>query len=601
MKEARGPVRAVRFGAFEADLQARELRKCGVRLRLHEKPFQILELLLERAGEVVTRKDLCEKLWPGTFVGFDRSLNTAINTLRRALGDSARNPRFVETRAGRGYRFIAPVARAGQAAEKIMLAVLPFENLGGDPEEEYFSDGLTEEMITQLGCLHPRRLGVIARTSAMRYKGTEKGIEQIGRELGVDYILEGSVRRGADRVRITAQLIQVSDQTYLWAESYERKLADIFVLQGDVARRIARSLEVELLPAPKAVLVRPPIVNPAAYEAYLKGQYYWNKFTEDCARKGILHFDQAINEDPHYAPAHVGLALCYAQLAGFFGAVPAREAFPQAKAAALRALDINDTLAEAHGALGICRLFHDWDWVAAEKQFLRALELNPGCALVHHEYALYLMTMARLEEASREENQALQLDPLSLLFDTVLGWVFHFARQYDRAIEQCRKTLELDPNFPMAHWQLGRAWEQKGMFKEAIPAFRKAVTLSGASPVCVAGLGHAYALVGKRAEAVKILDELRNLSKRRYVSSYFMASVCAGLGETERAFQWLEEAHGERPFWLIFLNVEPTFDSLRSDPRFQDLVRHVALPAQENERQVAQARRMLSETQLSLS
>ena len=591
MNEARRPAQPVRFGAFEVDFQARELRKSGLRLKLHEKPFQILELLLERAGEVVTRKDLREKLWPDTFVGFDRSLNTALNTLRRALGDSARNPRFVETRAGRGYRFIGPVARAGRAAfpptRKIMLAVLPFENSRGDPEQEYFSDGLTEEMITQLGRLHPKLLGVIASTSAMRYKGTDKGLDEIAEELGVDYILEGNVRRAADRVRITAQLIDVTDQTHLWANSYEQQLEDIFALQRDVATSIARSLELELLPAPQATLVRPAIVSLAAYEAYLKGRYYWNKFTEEGAWKGILQFEQAIKEDPRYAPAYVGLALCYAQLAGFFGAVPAIEAFPKAKAAALKALEIEDTLAEAHGSLGICSLFYDWDWTSAERQFLRALELNPGYALSHHQYALYLMAMGRLEEALREEKQALELDPLSLLFSTVLGWVFLFARQYDRAIKQCRRTLELDPNFSMAHWQLGRAWEQKGMLKEAITAFRKAVNLSGASPACVAGLGHAYGLADKRAEAAKILDELLDLSKRRYVSSYFIASIYASLGEIEQVFQWLEKAYEERPFWFIFLNIEPTFDNLRLDPRFQDLLRRVALPAQDREEQVA--------------
>lgn len=571
----------VRFGVFEVDLRAGELRKQGLKIKLQEKPFQILALLLQHTGEVVTREELRNRLWPaGTFVDFDRNLNTAINKLREVLGDSADNPRFVETLPRRGYRFIAPLALLGRVsppAGKVMLAVLPFENLGGDPEQEYFSDGLTEEMITQLGCLQPRRLGVIARTTAMRYKGTGKSIDQIGRQLGVDYILEGAVRRAADRVRVTAQLIQVSDQTHLWAESYDRKVAEIFAVQKEVARRIANSLAIELLPAQQAALTRPPTASPLAHEAYLKGLYYWNKFTEDGSRKGMVHFEQAIKEDPRYARAYAGLALCNARLGGVFSSLQAKETFPRAKTAALKALQIDDTLSEAHGSLGICRLFYDWDWVAAEKQFLRALELNPGYALVHHEHALYLIVMARLEEALAEEKQALELDPLSLLFNTVLAWVFYFAKQFDQAIEQCRKALELDPNFPMAHWHLGRVYEQKGMFEEAILALQRAVTLSGTSPVCVAELGRAYAEAGHRDEAVKALDELRELSKRLFVSSYFIALIYAGLAERQQTFEWLERAFEERSFWLIFLNVEPTFDSLRSEPHFQNLRRRVGL------------------------
>ncbi len=582
-RETSSSPRVTRFGLFEVDLQVGELRKCGLRIKLQEKPFQILARLLEQPGAMVTRQELRQRLWPAdTFVDFERSLNTGIRKLRAALGDDPDNPRFVETLLRRGYRFIAPIEGI-RPAEKIMLAVLPLENLSDDPAQEYFSDGLTEELITQLARLCPRRIGVIARSSIMRYRGTEKGVDQIGRELSVDYILEGSVRRAGDRVRVAAQLIQVSDQVHLWAESYDRELADIFAIQSQIAQQVAHSLELELLPTQQAALAQTQTTNFSAYESYLKGRHYWNQFTEDGSRKGIAHFGQAIESDPRYAPAYAGLALCYAQLGGLFGGIPATEAFPKAKEAALKALEIDEMLDEAHGALGVSSLFHEWDWTAAERQFQRALALNPGSGFAHHRYALYLAAMGSLNNACAEEKKALELDPLSLLFNTVLAWLLYFVRQYDQAVEQCEKTLDLDFNYALAHRQMGRARERQLMFEEAIAAFERAESLSRHMPMCVAALGHTFAVAGRESEAHRVLEELQELSKRRHVSSYFHALIYLGLGEKDRGFEYLYKASEERSLWLIFLNAEPVFDLLRSDPQFHDLLHRVGLPARRND------------------
>jgi TolB-like protein len=605
MPEARRSPKVVRFGTFEVDLRAGELRKHGLRIRLQEQPFQVLAALLERPSEIVTREELRKKLWPAdTFVDFDHGLNKAINKIREALSDSAENPRFVETVARRGYRFLVPVEWLGEkpslaapttdrgiapdalsrsphalspAAGKIRLVVLPFQNLSGDPEQEFFSDGLTEEMISQLARVSPQRLGVIARTSAMRLKGAKGDVVQIGKQLQLDYILEGSVRRVGSRVRITAQLIQVHDQTHMWVASYDRELADVFAIQREVAESVARSLALELLPGTSKALARRTPINPAAYEDYLKGRYYWNRFTGEETRKAIAHFERAIEREPDYGPAYDALSLCFVQLC-FLNVLPPKEGYPVAKAAALKALSIDDTLAEARGAVALCNLYNDWDWTAAEEQFKRALLLDHGGALIHHEYALYLAAMGRLKEAQEEDKQALSLDPLSLLYHTALARLFYFAHDDDRALEECRKALELDTSFHMAHGQLGLVYARKRMFGEAVSAFQEAIALSRGNPAYLAAMGHAYGQAGMRREAVEALEKLHEISTQRFVSSYFMGLVYLGLEERGEAFRFLEAACAERYLWLVYLNVDPAFDALRSDRRFQDLVRRVGLP-----------------------
>lgn len=610
----------VRFGTFEVDLQAGELRKDGLKARLQEQPFRILALLLERPGEIVTREELRRTLWPGdVFVAFDQGLNNAVKKLRTCLGDSAENPRFVETVARQGYRFIAPVAEVGRAplanpprrfralagigilasaglvilaaywsfprlrtpppppAVRIALAVLPFDNLSGDPGQEYFSDGLTDEMITQLATVNPQRLAVLARTSAMRYKHADKGVDEIRRELHVDYVVEGSVRREGQRVRITAQLIQASDQTHVWAKTYERDLRDILTLQIEVAQDIARQVNVNVTPEGQVRFARSPTLSLEAHEAYVKGRYFWNRRTEDGLRKGIEYFQTVIGEEPGYAPAYDGMADCWIAL-GWYGHMRPREAFPRAEEAASRALALDDSLAAAHTSLAFVRFNYDWNWPEAERGFRRAVELDSDYANAHHWYADYLSAMGRHEEAIAESERARELDPLSTIINAWLGWRYHIARRYDRAIEQYRRTLEIDPGFAPTRLVLGQAYEQKGMFPEAIAELQQAVDLGQGAPVYVAALGHAYAIAGRRWEAERELARLRELSRLRYVPAFHVAIIEAGLGRTKEALDWLDKAYDERSPGTVWLNVDPRLDGVRSDPRSRSLIARLRFP-----------------------
>ena len=571
--------RCVRFGTFEVDLRTGEVRKAGLKIRLQAQPFQVLARLLEHPGEMVTREELQKKLWStDTFVDFDHGVNTAITKIRQALGDSAENPRFVETVARHGYRFIAPVEAVGAVREPPLqiqsIAVLPLENLSRDPEQEYFADGMTEALITDLGKISALR--VISRTSVMRYKGTKKPLPEIGRELNVDGIIEGSVVRSGDRIRITANLLHAPTDRHLWAETYERNLRDVLALQREVAQAIANEIKIKLTPQEQARLARARSVNPEAHEAYLKGRYYWNLRTEEGLKKGIEYFQQAIEKDPGYALAYAGLADSYVVL-GEWALMAPWEAFPRAKAAAFKALEMDETLAEAHAPLGTARANYDWDWVGAEKEFKRAIELNPGYATAHNFYAQYLSAMGRHKEAIAEIKRAQELDPLSLQINATGGLVFFFARRYDEAIAECRRTLELNAGFYPAHLYLGLAYEQQKLYAQAISEYQKAVALEEGNPACSGYLARAYAAVGRRTEALKIISQVRELAKRRYVSPYRIALIYTALGDADQAFAWLEKAYQERSK-LDSLNVDPRNDRLRSDPRFQDLLRRMNFP-----------------------
>jgi eukaryotic-like serine/threonine-protein kinase len=455
------------------------------------------------------------------------------------------------------------------------LAVLPLENLSRDPEQEYFADGMTEELITDLAKIGALR--VISRTSVMQYKGAKKPLPQIARELSVDAVVEGSVLRSGNRLRISAQLIEARTDRHLWANSYERDLRDVLALQEEVARAIAREIQTEVTPQEQTRLTNARPVSPEVYENYLKGRYYWNKRTEQGVRKGLDYFQQAVDEDPAYARGYVGLADSYFIL-GYYSWLPPKEAFPKAKAAALKGLELDDSLAEGHTALAVVARDFDWDWVVAEKEFKRAFELNPSYASAHQWCANLFNALGRREEALVQMKKAQELDPLSLIINADLGRTFYFARRYDESVEQFRKTLDMDPNFALAHLWLGQADEQEKMFEKAIVEFQKGVSLSGGSTYALARLGHAYAVAGKSNEAQGILKRLNDLSKQKYVSPYDMAVIYVGLGVKGQAFTWLERAYGDRSVWLDFLNVEPQLDPLRSDPHFQDLVRRVGLP-----------------------
>ena len=631
--------RFVRFGDYQADLQTGELRKNGAKIRLSGQPFQILALLLEQPGELITREELRARLWPDeVFVDFDHSVNAAVNKLREALCDSTSDARFIETLPKRGYRFIAPVIgceekngadvltaekerradtqpaerahrpRTRRAARwlipglaagfaliavtyvmfrrhhatgasppsgKAILAVLPFDNLSHDPDQEFFSDGLTEEMITQLSKLNPERLSVIARGSVQKYKGRGIAVSEVGKELHADYLVQGSTRRAADHVRISVQLIQIRDQTDLWAESYDGELKDILALQASVARTIANQIHITLAAGQQAQLATLRELEPAAYEAYLKGRYYWNKRTADGLQKATIYFQQAINKDPGYGAAYSGLADCSSGLAWHGFKSPA-ETLPKANAAALKAIEIDPDSAEAHASLGLA-LHHRLDWPGAEAGFKRALQLDRHYANAHHWYGDYLSIKGRHDEALVEAKQALELDPLNLMIGTWVGLRYYLARKYDRAIEQGRNTVELDPNFAAAHLLLGESYVQMGLEKQALAELETAASLSGSSPLYLAQVGVAHASAGRKTEALRIIDQLRRVSRERYVSPYGLAQIYAALNDREQTFTWLQTAYDDHAVWISYLAVDPVFDRFRSDPRFRNLLRRLSL------------------------
>jgi TolB-like protein/DNA-binding winged helix-turn-helix (wHTH) protein/Tfp pilus assembly protein PilF len=640
--ESPRPAAVVRFGTYELSLQSGEVRKAGVRIRVQQQPMKLLELLLERPGEVVTREELRSRVWPSeSFGDFDQAVNIAIAKLRSALGDSAENPRYIETLPKRGYRFIAevsvveadtPTKRSEPATEGLpvaepghqpqgtglpvahkprlwftrgviaalalvlilgiltawlfrsrghaptgirSLAVLPLDNLSGDASQDYFADGMTDELITDLAQISALR--VISRTSAMVYKGARKPLPQIARELNVDAVVEGTVLRAGDQVRITAQLIQAPDDKHLWAESYEGNVRDTLALQNKVARAIAEQIRINLNPHEQAALKNARVLNPEAYESYLKGRYFWNKRTANGLKVALAYFNQAIEEDPKYAQAYSGLADTYALLGDWqYAVMTPREALPKAKAAAMKALELDDSLSEAHNSLAFCLEGFDWDFGSAEKEFLRAIELNPGYATAHHWYAWHLSLVGRNSEAIAEMRKAENLDPLSLIINADLAELLLIAHLPDESIQQSRKTLEMDANFALAHNQMGQGYLEKHMFGEAVAEIQKAIQLSGGSPTFTANLARAYAASGQKAAAMEQLNDLKKRSASGDPHSSEIAMIYAALGNSDQAMTWLDKSYEQRFNPGILLR--PGFDPLRSDSRFQDLVRRIGLP-----------------------
>jgi len=470
--------------------------------------------------------------------------------------------------AGAGW-FYRSSRRGGETIDSV--AVLPFVNAGGDPNAEYLSDGITESLINSLSQLP--HLQVKSRDSSFHYKGKDADAETVGRELGVRAVFKGRITQQGDNLAISAELIDAQNDNHIWGQQYTRKTADIFALQGDLAKEMTTALRMRLTGEDEKRMAKSYTANPEAYQDYLKGRYWWNKRGEQDLNKGIQYFQQAIARDPNYALAYSGLADSYAVLAGF-GSVPPKEAYPKAKEAAQKALEIDDTLAEAHASLGLILTMYDWDWPGAEKEFQRAIELNPNYATAHAWYDLTLSATGRLEEAIAQSKRALTLDPVSMIGNWNAGYVFYLARQYDQAIEQERKTLELDPSFVPAYVILGESYVQKSMYREAVEAFEKALAISPGSAEALSGLGKAHALAGRKADAQKVLDRLNELSKQQYVAAWTNADVYTALGEKDKAYQWLEKAYEERS---IFSSKGPLWDPLRSDPRFADLLRRMNL------------------------
>ncbi|MET4804071.1 winged helix-turn-helix domain-containing protein [Bradyrhizobium sp. LB11.1] len=620
--------RRARFGAFEADPRSGELVKNGRRVRLQEQPFQLLSALLDRPGKLVTREELRTLLWPQTVVDYDHGLNKAVSKIREALGDSAESPRFVETVARRGYRFLADVtvvvdgspARdpdpppvAPQVAPPVRpvvgrrhglfasiglilllavallawlsswrevpqaihsLAVLPLVDTSEDPSQDFFADGMTGELITQLGKVDALR--VISRTSAMTYKGAHKSLATIARELNVDAVIEGSVMRAGGRVRITAQLIHAPDDSRVWADSYEGDVRDALTLQVRVASAVAGQVRATLNHGERAAFDKARSIDPLAYENYLKGRYFLNKRTGDGLRAAIRYFRQAIEIDRNYAEAHSGLADAYA-LAGDweYGVLSTAEAFSKATAAASRALELDGTLGEAHTSLAFALDLYGWDWDVAATEYEAAIRLNPSYATAHHWYAWHLMLMGKTTEALQQFSQAQSLDPLSLIIGADIADALCISHDFDAAVAQSRKTLELDSRFAVGHYELGQALVQLGSFDQAIAEFSKAIEISGHSSVFDSNLAYAYAVSGRRDDAGRIAADMAIHGDTYPSAQANIALIYVGLGDRDAALDWLDKAYAARFNPSILLR--PAFDPLRSDARFKGLMHRIGL------------------------
>jgi TolB-like protein/DNA-binding winged helix-turn-helix (wHTH) protein/Flp pilus assembly protein TadD len=639
------PSRRLRFDVFEIELGSGELWERGKRVRLQDQPFQVLRVLLERRGEIVTRDELKQILWTAdTFVDFDDGLNTAIRKIREVLGDSPDEPRYIETLHRRGYRFIAPLTDIPSSAapslsaplrvgpwDKIApadpsdlpalpskangkfasehlpaflalailafgtcglvfyrtsvakrashpgiksLAVLPLQNLSGDLTQQYLADGMTEALIGRLSGIHELR--VISRTSVMRFKDTKLSMPEIAKALGVDSILEGSVIRDGSRIRVHVQLIRAATDEHFWSEAYDRDLRDVLALESDVAQSVAQKVEVTVTGEEHARLSSARAIDPETYEAYLKGRYYWNKRTGDSMPKAALYFEQAISKDPGYGAAYSGLADCNSGLA-WHGFMSPADVLPKAYTAAQKAVEIDPQSPEAHASLALV-LDHTWDWAGAEVEFKRALELNPQYANAHHWYGDHLSIQGRHDEALVEAKRALELDPLNLMIGTWVGLRYYLAHRYDGATAQSQNTVDLDPTFAAAHLILGESYVQQGKHREGLDELQKAAGLSGDSPLYMAQAGVSLALAGEKKEALRVIRKLQDISGKRYVSPYGVAQIYATLNDKEQTYKWLESAYRDRAVWMSYLAVDPVFDSIRSEERFQDLLRRVGLP-----------------------
>jgi len=609
------PQPAIRFGTFEVDPKAGELRKQGMRIKLHEKPLQVLLALLEHPGEVVTRKELQERLWPGdTFVEFENGLNNAISRLREALGDTAESPRFIETVPRHGYRFLAEISTAvptpqvrtgierrwllvfgsilvaglavggvyrlarGRDTAIHSLAVLPFRTLSAGAPDEYFTDGMTDAVTTELAKLGVSK--VISETSVAQFKDTKKSVPEIARTLQVDAVVEGAVLREGNQVRITVQLIRGDTDRHVWAESYERQMTDILALQDEVALGVAHAIKLELSPGTAGQKPSPRPVNSEGYEAYLRGRYFLQK-GDDSFFRTRDYFQQAIQVDPGYAPAYAGLSQYYVLLATGplppEHAIPKEEALSKARENAQKAIQLDPDLPDSHASLAYL-YFNDWNWPDADREFQRAIALARGLAQTHGLYSTYLSAMGRGTEAMAEATRAVDLDPLSIQAHNVAGLAALCAGKYDRTIEEGRKVLELDANDARAYQDLFAGHFQKGMYSEALQEAEKGLVLSRGDPFFLAITAVAHGRLGQKEEATKLVEEMRADSKMSVVAPYFFAIAFVGMGRQKEAIDALEEGYKTHDAYMVGLKSDPLLGPLHSNASFQDLVRRMKFP-----------------------
>jgi len=569
------------LGPFVLNVSRYELTCAGKPVRMERIPMDLLILLVRENGRLVSRDEIIERLWgKDIFFDTDNSINTAIRKIRRALGDDPEKPRYIETVLGKGYRFKSrtdPASGITSPLEeverpRIMLAVLPFENLSGDAGQEYFSDGLTEETIMRFGKMSPQRLGVIARTSSMAYKRTDKSVFQIGQELGVDYVLEGSVRREADRTRVTAQLIRVRDQIHLWAENFDRPSQSILDIHGEVGAAIAAHVQLELTPEGERHLRSQRPVNREAYDHYLHGRYHWARLTPPELLKAAEYFRKATQCDPEYALAYSGLADTLS--AAITSEIPAKDVFPEAKAAIALALALDPESAEAHNADATIKFWFDWDFEGAEAAARKAISLNSNYFLAHLYLAHVLSNVGRHDEALQAIQQARVLDPFSLITNTMYGQFLYHAGQLEASIQQFRATLDMEWRFWIAHICLAKSYEQQGMYSEALAACDAAGEFSGGNSEALSLAGYVHAVSGERARAEAKIQQLLEQKAKRYVPPYSVALVFAGLGETETALQWLEQAFEDRDVHMPFL-LDHKLNGLRSKKQFRQMLSRV--------------------------
>ncbi len=574
-------VGSFQIGKWTVEPQLNDITNSNRTIHIEPKAMQVLICLAEHTDQVVTKERLMRVVWAETFVG-DDVLTRTISDLRKALGDDAKDPRFIQTIPRSGYRLIAPVVSLTSKPEKSTettsirsIAVLPFKPLVPDRRDELLELGMADTLITKLSGI--KRI-IVRPTSAIRkYSALDQDPIAAGREQRVDAVLDASIQRDGERIRVTMRFLNVEDGSPLWAYKYDEQSTDLFAVQDAISERVAEALALRLTGEEKRQLSKRYTDNTEAYGFYLKGRFYWNKRTHDGLSKAIKHFRKAIAIDPNYALAYAGLADCH-NLQTIYSGIPPKEAFAEGKAAAIKALELDDALAEAHNSLACVKWCFEYDSGATEVMYKRALELDPNLTPARTYYAKFLSTMGRQDEASSEIKLAQERDPVSLLVNWVSAELLHYARQHDQAIEQLLRTLDMDPNLLPAQVFLGRAYEQKGMYKEAISEFQRAVTTSSNDWRIVALLGHAYAVAGKRDKAKRILVELKKQTARNYISPFNIALIYVALAERDEAFEWLERAFDDRSLWMVFLKVDPRLDSLRSAPRFADMLRRMNLP-----------------------
>jgi len=558
------------FGAFRLDTTERLLmRSDGVRVPLTEKAFDTLATLVRHGGHLVSKEDLMAEVWPNTFIE-ENNIDKSISVIRRALGEKASAPEYIETVRGRGYRFLAQVS---EVREETMnsVAVLPLVNATTDQDLDYLSDGITESVINSLSQVP--KLRVMARGTVFRYKRQEVDPREVGDALGVSVVLVGRVLQVGDRVVIRTELVDTANGSQIWGEQYDRKLSDILVVQEEIALEVTEKLRLKLSPEEKKRLAKRHTEITEAYQVYLKGRYFWNKAMAPEMQIALKYFQQAIDIDPSYALAYTGLADCYALLSNF-SALPPTDVFPQAKVAVEKALELDETLAEAHTSLAYIKTIYEWDWKGAEKEFKRGIELKSSDEWSHEAYGWYLAAMGRFDESIAEMKRARQFDPLSLPAIAHLGIPLFYARRYDDAIEHFQEALEMDQDCGYIRFRLALAYAQKAMYEEAIGELQLMLTTSRDRDG-VAALGHVYAKLNQRDKAEAALVELKERAKQEYVPSYALAIIHIGLGEIDHAFAWLEKAYEERSYWLTFLRVDPVLDNLRSDTRYTDLLQRM--------------------------